>query len=45
MFNLAVLRDLVRLDPKRFGEQRIAALASEINIKYANKVIANVRGP
>lgn len=42
MFNLALLADLIRIDPRDFGTKRMEALSNAINSKYANKVIEGV---
>jgi DNA-directed RNA polymerase subunit E'/Rpb7 len=42
MFNLATIRDSVRIEPSRFALGRVEALTQEINEKLANKVIDKV---
>ena len=44
MFNLATIRDTVRIEPGMFSLGRVEALTQEINEKLANKVIDKVRG-
>ena len=40
MFNLAVLRDTVRILPEDFNRDPLATIADALNRKYANKVRA-----
>ena len=38
MFNVAVLKDMVRITPDAFGKNKHTAIVQEINSKFANKV-------
>lgn len=42
MFNLAVLRDTVRIQPEDFGKDLQTTLADALNRKYANKIVKDV---
>ena len=42
MFELVLLKDLIRVDPSNFGQDRLDALMLEIDLKYCNKVLQNV---
>eukprot|EP00937_MAST-01D_sp_MAST-1D-sp2_P007687 g7687.t1 len=42
MFELVLMRDMVRVDPSQFAQDRMSALVLEIDRKYCNKVLENV---
>ena len=42
MFELVLLKDVIRVDPSNFGQNRLDALMLEIDLKYCNKVLENV---
>ncbi|KAG0249963.1 DNA-directed RNA polymerase III subunit rpc25 [Actinomortierella ambigua] len=42
MFNLAEIKDVIKIEPSGFRNKKAQALTNEINRKYANKVLQDV---
>lgn len=43
MFNLAEIKDTIKIEPAGFRKKKAQAITDEINRKYANKVTADPR--